>query len=270
MPLPPLEEDKKQNKLDEKFILYLSTGDEMSKGIVYQVDDSGAILGKVNLPYTATGIATHRNNALIGVIPRDGGQIVRIDDTGKVSVILNKAKGLPHPIRVALPKDSDSIVIADDITNELLITNIGGLKPINPKPNEKLNKMVNPSVAVDGTTIRFNENRQVSADSSSGRWAVSKGKDKIEINEEDKVVKTLTLPNGKTFYKGGLMSWSGFGTLCVACQGNDGVPWFLMYDVDKDKIRTLFPWKSDEVQSFVVAPRMRWDRKSPKDIKTIY
>jgi hypothetical protein len=63
------------------------------------------------------------------------------------------------------------------------------------------------------------------------------------------------------------MSWSGVGTLCVACQEQDGKPWLIMYDVEKDKIRTLFPWTND-LQSFVVGPRMVWNKKEGSTYKS--
>ena len=43
-----------------------------------------------------------------------------------------------------------------------------------------------------------------------------------------------------------------------------------MYDVEKDKIRSLFQWKDEQMNDFVVGPRMLWDRNSPTEYKSVY
>ena len=256
-PTIPLPKETKKNPLNGNFILYISTGDEAGKGVIYQVDDNGRVLGKATLPYTAMGIAMHRDNAIIAAIPRDGGSLVRIDDTGKQETIESKDKAMPHPIRITLPANSDTIVVADDIAQNIMHTTVaGGIM----KYYKHTDTMINPSVAVADGRILFQEDKQVAADYTTGKWAIAEGLHTILINEGDKLIKKLELPSGKTFYKGGLMSWTGVGTLCVACQSNGEAPWIVMYDIDKNKIRSLFPWGNGTVQSFVVGPRMRWDR----------
>ena len=91
-------------------------------------------------------------------------------------------------------------------------------------------------------------------------------------DEKNHITKTLTLPANKTLYRGGLMSWTGSGQLCVACEANDGTKdvWFVLYDVNTDKIRSLFAWKAEEVTSFVIGPRMRWDRHNSSEYRSIY
>jgi len=49
-----------------------------------------------------------------------------------------------------------------------------------------------------------------------------------------------------------------------------GEPWFFMYDIEKDQVRSLFPWKRELMTDFVVGPRMLWDRKSPTGFDSIY
>jgi hypothetical protein len=59
----------------------------------------------------------------------------------------------------------------------------------------------------------------------------------------------------------------------VACRPSDDTaaqPWFLMYDFEKDEIRSLFPWTRETLTDFVVGPRMFWDRKSPNEYKSVY
>ena len=69
------------------FVLYATTGDETGPGKVYQVNEHGRVLGWVNTPYTPTGIALHRDNGLAIALPRDGGKVMRVDDTGKLSTL---------------------------------------------------------------------------------------------------------------------------------------------------------------------------------------
>ena len=61
-----------------------------SKGTVYQTDDTGRVVATVTLPYTATGLALHRNRGLVAAIPRDGGKILKIDERGMASTILER------------------------------------------------------------------------------------------------------------------------------------------------------------------------------------
>ena len=112
-----------------KFVLYISTGDETGPGKVYQVDENGRVLGVVNLPFTATGMALHRTHGLILAVPRDGGKIMRIDDTGKLSTLLEKDKSLVHPVDVGVGGDSDTVVVADNIADVLATTTAAGGKP---------------------------------------------------------------------------------------------------------------------------------------------
>ena len=119
----------KPNPETPAFVLYISCGNDASEGIVYQTDEHGRILGKVKLPYTATGIALHREHGLVLAIPRDGGKIMEIDDTGKLSTILEKDPALVHPVDVGIPANSDTVVVADNIANVLAFTNTAGVKP---------------------------------------------------------------------------------------------------------------------------------------------
>jgi len=231
-------------------------------------------MGKVNLPYTAMGIAMHRDNAIIGAIPRDGGSLVRIDDTGKVDTIVDKNKLLPHPVRVALPANSDSVMVGDDIAKTLVTTTAHGTNPSKYKDTGmKITALAVTNGVVKGVDrVLYDNENQVAADPTSTRWASAHAPDTIYVKDDSaKILKTLKLPAGKVLYKGGLMSWTGVGTLCVACQDTQGGSvWLLMYDVEKDKIRSLFPWNNGTLQSFVVGPRMRWDRRQPSPYKSVY
>ena len=63
---------------------------------------------------------------------RDGGRIMRIDDTGKTSTLLEKDKTLVHPVDVAVGGKSDTIVVADNIIGTRAWTVVGDLGSAGP------------------------------------------------------------------------------------------------------------------------------------------
>jgi hypothetical protein len=278
--------------------IYASVGTESSPGKVYQYDENGRVLGKVNLPYTATGMSMHGDHGLVLAVPRDGGKIMHIDDTGKLTTVLEKDPTLPHPVDVSSPGQSDTFVVVDNVANVVAATSAGGTKA---KVYQRLEGKAGDqemSVAVDndkhvivsndgnpgvyryggdqsasGTKPLLPKYGCVAADPKSARWAASQEPNEITIFEGDDVLKKLTLPRGKSLYRNGLLSFSPAGTLCVACRDSNSVNsevWFLMYDIEKDKIRSLFPLKGEELKDFVVGPRMRWDRNPKNTYKSTF
>ena len=281
------------------FVFYISTGEETSDGKVYQVDENGRVLGWVNLPYTATGMALHRTNGLVVAIPRDGGKIMRIDDTGKLATIIEKDKTLVHPVDVAIAGDSDTIVVADNIADVLAATSTEGIEPkVYQRFEGQKWTAQDMSVAVtndkhvilgtdgDAGIYRYAgdahsaaakpllpANGGVAADSKSLRWAAAQAPNLIYVFEGEELFKKLRLPPGKSFYRNGLLSFSPADSLCVAVRNSneaEGEVWILMYNIEKDEIRSLFPWNKERMTDFVVGPRMLWDRRSPNTFKSIY
>ena len=82
-------------------MVYITSGDELGPGQVYQVDFHGPVIGRIDLPLTGTGIALERDKALVLAVPRDGGHILRIDDVARVSTVIENT-GFLHPIDVAV------------------------------------------------------------------------------------------------------------------------------------------------------------------------
>lgn len=286
-------------KIPPAFVLYVSTGDEAGPGKVYQLNEHGRVLGWVNLPYTATGMALHRTHGLVLAVPRDGGKIMRIDETGKLSTVLEKDKTLVHPVDVGIAGLSDTVVVADNIADVLAATTTGGTKAkIYHRFEGQKWAAQDMSVAVtrdkhvvfgtdgDKGIYRFSGDDYsasrppllpgpggVAADTKTLRWAATQSPNLVYVFEGQELLKKLRLPPNKFIYRQGLLSFSPAGTLCVVGRDSDraiGEPWFFMYDVDKDEIRSLFPWKHETMTDFVVGPRMLWDRHSPKTYESIY
>jgi len=281
------------------FVLYVACGDETGPGKVYQVDEHGRVLGVVNLPFTPTGMALHRTHGLVLAIPRDGGKIMRIDDTGKASTLLEKDETLVHPVDVAIGGQSDSVLVADNIADVMAATSSAGIKP---KLYQRLEgqqwSAQSMSLAVtndkhvifgtDGDTgiYRFGGDDQsasgdpllpgpggVAADPKTLQWAATQNPDQIYVFEGEELMKKLRLPPGKSMYRNGLLSFSPCGSLCVAARDSDttaGEPWLLMYNIEEDKIRSLFPWTRETMTDFVVGPRMLWERNSPNPYRSIH
>ena len=281
------------------FVLYVATGEESGPGKIYQVNEHGRVLGVVNLPYTPTGLALHRDHGLVCTMPRDGGHIMKIDDTGKVSTLMEREKDLVHPVDVAVGGNSDSIVVADNISDVLAATNTGGVKPqIYKRLEGQKWSAQNMSIAVtrdkavifgtdgDKGIYRFSGNAAttssspllpeaggVAADPKSLRWAATQSPNQIYVFEGEELIKKLRLPPNKSMYRNGLLSFSPAGSICVAARESDSVsgqPWLLMYNIEEDEIRSLFPWNHETMTDFVVGPRMLWERKSPRAVRSLY
>jgi len=248
------------------YVLYIPTGDETGPGKVYQVNEHGRVLGWVNTPYTPSGIALHRDNGLVLALPRDGGKIMRIDDTGKLSTLLEKDKDLVHPVDVAVGGDSDTVLVADNIGDVLAGTSTGGVKP---KVYQRFEgqkwtaqdmsiAITNDKHVIFGTDgdkgiFRFSGDDHsagakpllpnpggVAADPKSLRWAATQPPNQIYLFEGEELVKKLRLPPGKSHYRNGLLSFSPSGNLVVSARDSEksvGEPWFLQYRTrDEDEI----------------------------------
>ncbi len=274
------------------FVLYVAAGEENEPGKVYQVDEHGRVLGWVNLPFAPSSIDLHREHGLVVTLPRDGGRVMYIDDTGKSSTLLEKEKNLVHPVSVGVRGNSDTIVVADNIADSLMATSTGGITPKEYRRFEGQKwHAQDMSVAVtrDGDVLfgtngdkgvyRFSGNPSesdrkpilpepggVAADPKSLHWAATQGRNEIHVFEGQEPVTTLRLPAGKSHYRNGRLSFSPAGSLCVAVRDSQevtGEPWFLMYDIEEDEIRSLFPWDKETMNDFVVGPRMFWERNAP-------
>jgi hypothetical protein len=277
-------------------VLYIATGTDTSSGMVYQVDETGRVLGAVPTRYTPTGMALHRTNALVLAVPRDGGSILRIDDTGKLSTLLERDKLVPHPVDVGMAANSDSIVVADDIANLLGLTSSGGTKAqlYQPLKTPRATGQHMSAAVTNDKHVIFSSDAEpgiyrlggdqsadnkahrilptsgcVAADPKSLRWAAAQEPNLIYVYEGEEPVATLKLPPGKGPYRRGLLSFSEAGSLCVACRDSDSQAenvWLLEYDLQKGRMRSLFRWDTGTMTDFVVGPRMRWDHNRPRKV----
>lgn len=282
-----------------RMVLYLSCGEEAGTGRVYEVDETGMILGVVHLRYVATGLALHRTRGLVAVIPRDGGLLVRIDDHGKVDTILRKDPLLIHPMDVAVPADSDTIVVADDIRHVLAATDVSGAKP---RVYHRFNVAVpeRPSMSVAATLdkhLLYGSDREpgvyrfspvdyaatgppllakpggVAADTDSPQWAATQGPDEIVVFAGDEVMKTIRLPPEAGLYGNGLLSFAPRGSVVVAARPKDGPlgeVWFYHYEPATGASRRLFSWRLERLADFVVGPPMEWPKYVPPDVRSKY
>ncbi len=215
-------------------VLYISVGDDKSPGRVYQVDDQGRVLGMVNLPATATGIAMVREHGLVCVTPREGGKIYNIDDGGAVSTILQNDEKLVHPTDVAVAPNSDSIILADNMADTIMMTNVSGRPADTFKKFEGMkfqNQRMSVAVGRDKAVIYGSDGNQgiyrysgdadehrstpilpeaggVAADPVSDHWAATQGLNEIVVMEGETKKTTYKLPAGKILHNGGLLSFA--------------------------------------------------------------
>lgn len=275
-------------------------GDD-GKGKIYQVDSNGRTLGIVHIPSPPAGLALHRTHGLVLALPSEGGTLIRVDDTGKIGTIMSKNLSLPHPTKVAIAGDSDTIVIADESARSLMATNVAGLPP---KLYRKLDgsETEHPDMSVAVTTdrcvlygtsgggkagvFRFEPGSRivspepflpqaggVAADPATPMWAATQSGSQIVVYEGDQLVKKCQLPPGKRAYRNGLLSFGPAGSVVVAARAADeamGNIWLIQYQTTNDGVRHLFRWEGEQIVDFVVGPRMPWDRHSPTTFKSRY
>ena len=87
-------------------VLYLACGTGGGKGRVYQVDESGGVLGVVDLPYAPTGVALHRQNGVVAVSPSGTLTALRLGAaviTGKFCRLLAPASPTPPSTPPGVP-----------------------------------------------------------------------------------------------------------------------------------------------------------------------
>ena len=289
-----------------EIVLYISAGNDGEEGgKIYQVNDTGRVLGIINLPYQATGLALHRNDGLIAVTPRDKGKIYRVDDKGTLSVIMEGNPKLPHPVDVGVAGDSDTVVVADSMADVLALTTIAGDAPTIYKRFESSRyDQENMSVAVTrdkhvmyGTDsqngiYRFNKGKEVketeslgpvlpgsggvAADPKSLKWAATQSPNLIHVYEGGMPLKTFKLAPGKSIYRQGLLSFAPSGAVVVASRHSDEVDkevWLTAYETAEGKegqILSLFPWEYERMLDFVVGPRMIWEGHAPSPVKSLF
>lgn len=200
---------------------------------------------------------------------------------------------------VGVAGESDTIVVADNIAGVLAATSTGGTKPrVYQRFDGQKFTSQGMSVAVTNDKhVMFSSDAEpgifryggdqsaagnkatlpisggVAADPKSLRWAAAQDPNLIYVYEGQELLKKLRLPPGKSLYKTGLLSFSPAGTLIVAVRDSDkevGEVWFLCYDVEKDEVKSLFPWQKEQMQDFTAGPRMMWNRRAPNSYKSTF
>lgn len=288
-------------KMEEGMVLYISTGGPNTEGKIYQVNEHGRVLGMVNLPYTATGMAMHKDNGLVCVSPRDGGKVYRIDDSAKVTTVLENDENVVHPTDVAMGYNSDAMVLADNLAKTLSLSNVAGMKPVTDRklaggkydqPEISVamgrDKSVVFSTSEEDGIFRYTGSAKpskvlekkgaVAASTGSMLWAAMQGDKDIVVMEGDQPQRTFSIPE-KNAYHGGLMSFGPRESVVVAAKdptGENDKPWLIQFSVDdqgQEQIRNLFQWDNaarGEMVDFVVGPRMYWERNNHKTMKSVY
>jgi hypothetical protein len=289
--------------IEPALILYISCDDGSGKGRVFQVNEHGGVLGMVNLPFPATGLALHRESGLVAAIPRDGGKLMRIDDTGKVSTIMENDKNIVHPIDVAIGAKSDTVVVADNITDCLAALNAAGSTPklYHRFEGQKWDEQEMSLAVTTDKHVIFGTNGGegiyrfagddftaaagpllpgrggVAADTSSVKWAATQSPNKIMVFEGEELMKEIKLPPNMRFYRQGLLSFGLTGEVVVAARAADDVdgdPWLIQYETEehpnKPDVVNLFRWDRAPMLDFVVGPRMVWNRREPSTYESIY
>ncbi|HUT12907.1 MAG TPA: hypothetical protein VMY42_20595 [Thermoguttaceae bacterium] len=290
-----------ENEVQEDFshlVLYVACGGESGPGKVYQVDGEGRVLGIASLPSTATGIALHRDKNLILALPSDGGQIVQLDDTGRLSTILQHDRTLVHPVDVGVVAGTDTLLVTDNIAKLIAATNVAGAEPKVYQRFQTPNltaRSMSVAIAADNSVLlgtasdegilHLSGNRGsvsavsllpggggVAADPNSRTWAATQEPNQIYLFEGQQLLTKYRLPDGRSFYRNGLLSFAPAGAVVVATCPSEGAagPVRLLYYrkasstevTGGEPIRDLFDWDKEPITDFVVGPPMFWNRQA--------
>lgn len=270
----------------KKAVFYIATGKPFSAGRVYMVSMKGSVLGSVGLRFAPAGMAFHTKTmedcGLVLAIPRDFGQIMRIDKKGRAWTILERDPVLPHPVDVGIPGGSDEIYVADDLANVLARTHVDG-RPASVVRHNSPSGLGGRASMDEGMSVAATKDKHVvlatanppgvyrlagndrsgdpqrclanyggvAADIHTARWAAAQPPNQICVYQGAQMVKRLSLPAGLVHYGNGLMSFSNDdGWLCVACTEKDhpgeGIWLCLCSNVEKGWFERLFPWTARE------------------------
>jgi hypothetical protein len=280
-------------------VLYISTGEDNGPGKVYQVDENGRVLGIVNLPFTARGMALHRQHGLMCALPRDGGKLMRIDETGKVTTIHSKDEKMVHPVDVGIAGESDTMVVADNIADTISAMSAGGGKPklyrrfegqkwdaqdmsvaitrdkhviFGTSGDKGIYRLAGDDHSAKQDPI-LPEPGGVAADPATLMWAATQPPNEIHVFEGEELMKKFRLPANKRLYRNGLLSFGPASSVTVAARPADekiGEVWLIMYSTEDGSVRSLFPWERERMVDFVIGPRMFWDRNERRNPNSIY
>jgi hypothetical protein len=226
---------------------------------------------------------------------------MRIDDTGKVSSIIDNNEEIVHPIDVGVGGDSDSIVVADNIADAVMATSTAGNKPkeyIRVEGQKFERQKMSVAVTRDKHVILGTDGNDgiyrlsgdgspgdkepilpgpggVAADPATLKWAATQNTNEIHVFEGDMPVDQFILPRGKFLYKQGLLSFSPAGGVVVAARDSDKAeddPWLIQFETEegKDRVTNLFKWDRGRMVDFAVGPRMFWDRREKNKYRSLY
>ena len=186
----------------------------------------------------------HREHGLVLAIPRDGGKIMEIDEHREALDHFGKATRVGPPGRRRhRRRNSDTVVVADNIANVLAFTNTAGVKP-------KIYQRLSGTEMGRPKDVRCRRLRQVghlrlrgagracfaapgddstgrapllpnyggvAADPTSTRWAAAQPPNQIYGYDGNELVKKLRLPPNKSLYRGGLLSLARPAVVCAPC-----------------------------------------------------
>jgi DNA-binding beta-propeller fold protein YncE len=220
----------------------------------------------------------------VAAIPTHGaGKVVRITRAGKVETLLEDQKALPAPIAVAADPATGDLLVADNVTDVLLLLPAGKAKEARPLVTIDGHKghCQDMSVAFtkDGHVLfggtgpvgvyRFpnekgaafgapvlKERGDVAADPASKRWAAAQA-DRLHVYDADREVAELKYPDGRRMWMGGLAFTPG-GTPVLALHLGGNRFEVMTADVEAKEFKPLFAWGQSRVTSLAVGRRAAW------------
>jgi len=269
----------------EQLVVCLGCGDVIGAGTVVQLDPSGKVLGTLQLPGTPYGLTAHDLDLIAAIPSGRPGKVLVIDRKGGVKSLVDDGQTLPHPIAVAADPVSGDIVVADNLSDVLLLLPAGQAAKASPVLRIKgfEGQLQNMSVAVarDNSLLfgsdapagifRIAARKQaalgmpllpgdgaVAADPSSKRWLAAL-RDELRVFEGERELLKLPYPAGMSMSHS-TAAFGADGTLVIALRGAQAGFEIFQVDLNAKTFRSLFTWNQSRVVSLAVGWRMSWEK----------
>ena len=267
--------------------IYLGCGEVDGPGEVVQVDSAGKVLGRVKLTNSPSGLAVGKDG-LVACMPWPMKEmVVQIDAKGKVDLLYDDRDRCRHALAAAANPQSGDVLIADNLTNVLILLPGGAAKDariLTAVPRGK-GAMPGMSVAIasDGAYLlggsgtkgiyRFSAGKAVTlgdpllpgfgyvaADPSSKRWAATQADD-LHLFKEAKEQLKIPYPQ-EMIATPAMTAFGPDGTLIAIGRPGKAPKSFVVLaaDFEAKGFRTLFTWDQSPVESVAVGPRMDWGK----------
>lgn len=259
-------------------VLFLGVGDVVSAGQIVQVDLTGKILGKVDLPGTPYSLAS-TGDFVFAAVPR-AGRIYRIFRNGNVTPLASTG-GVDHPLSIAVDPKTEQIFVGDNAADRIVRMTPGQAEddvlqiqqPDNQLQNLSLGVLSGSKILISGSQppgvyigdfetgmigpVLLPDEGGLAVQLGTDIWAVAQ-REVIKVFSGTVEKEEIPLPKGGRLYRSGLLSFLEDGKLLITLNNESGTA-VVRVDVETDQFETLFVWNGARLVTMATGRRMDWD-----------